>query len=90
VSEGNPLDNQIKSVFRYLIFSSSRGVYLGGGVWSKDSTAFTKSFAPTYEPTITNLVDSGVWDADFRTVFPDLAGNHCSKDAVVKAGLEAW
>lgn len=86
-----------KMKIHYLLYSPSRGVYLGDGVFSYDEkAAFKHNSAHTY------LVDEadrhiqtfaekkGVEDVIKVEAHPDLTFNLCSVDAVANSGLPRW
>jgi hypothetical protein len=77
-----------KMEIRYLLYSDSRGVHLGGNVWSKDEEAKTKTSAPTYSAGM--AIPPDVTDARLVEAWPDLPGQHCSKTKVADACLPVW
>jgi hypothetical protein len=76
---------------RYVIYSPTRGVYLGGDLWGTDESAKTRASAPTYEAgTDLTKVREEVPDADLRVVFPSAAGRNATPDDCANALLPRW
>lgn len=77
--------------YRYVIFSEKNGIFLGEGVWSKDKTASTKNFAPTYEKDVDlTTFKQAAPDVKLCYVFPSLAGDHASQKDLNNVGLPSW
>jgi hypothetical protein len=76
---------------KHVIFSPTRGIYLGGGVWSFDETAHTRNSAPTFDHDVKiDLHATGIYNAELRMCIPDLPGGMASKDACANTGLPRW
>lgn len=71
---------------RYVIIHPTRGIHLGGGVWSKDKGP-KPTFAPTYHP---SLDLSDFKECSFSLVFPSLPGYHASVKDCEDAMLSGW
>lgn len=91
---------KVENILHYVIYSPSKGIYLGGGVWSRDEKASSIHFAITYpegSPTNAHFVGAGgentvplPKDYEFRLVNTDVGGGNASKVACAAAGLEQW
>jgi len=90
---------------RYLIWSETRGVFLGQGVWSYDEVANKHNAAQTFNVTSLEPQEGKHGHIGHLEFFrkkentpdvraiecqPDLLWGLCSVDAVVAAGLPGW
>jgi hypothetical protein len=74
---------------KIVFYSPSKGVYLGGGVWSKDETAKTKTSAPTFDKNV--MLDEDMpTDVQKMEVWPSLPGGMASKEDLSNATLPTW
>lgn len=74
---------------RYVLYSSTRGVYLGKDIWSKDKEA--KSIIKAITMAHLKLDRSGqVEDAVAHQCMPDLPDNYASKIRIAESGLPRW
>lgn len=83
----------------FVIFSETRGIYLGQGEWSNIKNGRGVDNAPCYGPKTGQLIMKTLGSSDtnplqLKPVFPDLIGvdnlKYASERACVNAGFKHW